>query len=522
MATRIVSFTEGMKIGLGYNRLTGDRLPTPAVVGSSITAIQGAGGQRVTSDCITITDVETLHKTLGISVDAGGEYMGFSGSAKVDYANSHDFSRFSTYVVVRVSVKDVTESIDSPVFSPDANELLVNNNPDRFRQRFGDTFVAGVLKGGEFFAIYQITGSDEKEKEDTATKVRAAYNAGPTASAHLNTDINTATSATKSHLEVSCHVFREGIISTADLNLEDILLTAKQFPIGVSGDKAFPYAVLLQDYEGLKNPNDQFVYIDIQNRQDVLEDLAKKRFEFLALRDDLKYILKHSGDFQNADGTAVIREKLIKDFDEVVDAINTMQNQAKICVRDAGQCDFTKFEAAKFVVPMLAKGTEDVLVTKGAAIADMDPLAIALRSSLPDADSRRGFNIGMAVAEGQTLPGPGKDSFGRTLRPEEQSGYAKGVRFSVDRNRNLEFAIKGAAIANVDAVLAKARTALPSAFYSLGFDIAAGIFGDTALGGAGHTLEGPGSQAIRDGLNDDGQKGFRAAVDLYLVQKHKA
>ncbi len=520
MATRIISFTEGMKIGLGYNQLTGDRLPTPAVVGPSITAIQGAGGQRVTSDCITITDVETLHKSIGITAEAGGSYYGFSANAKTEYTNTFDFSSFSTYVIVRVSVKDVTESIDSPVFSPDANELLVVGNKDRFRQRFGDSFISGVLKGGEFFAIYQVTGSEESEKESVAVKVRAAYNAGPTASAHLSTDINTATSQSKSHLEVSCHVFREGIISTADLTLEDILVTAKQFPIGVSGDKAFPYAVLLQDYEGLKNPNDNFVYVDIQNKQDVLEDLAKKRFEFLALRDDLKYILKHSNDFQNADGTSVDREKLIKDFDEVVDAINTMQKEASICTRNPGECVFSKFEAAKFVVPILSKGSEDVLVTKGEAIANMDPLAIALRSSLPDAASRRGFNIGMAVAEGHTLPGPGKDSFGRTLRPEEQSGYAKGVRFSVDRNRNLEFATKGAAIANVDAVVAKARTAIPSAFYSLGFDIAAGIFADEPLG-KGHTLEGPGSQAIRDGLNDDGQKGFRAAVDLYLVQKHK-
>jgi len=523
MATRIVPFADGMKIGLGYNRLTGDRLPTPAVQGTSISSLQGTTGQQVTIDCTTIKDVETLHKSLGISVDAGGSYMGFSGSAKVEYASSCDFSSYSTYVVVRVSVQDAFESLDLPVFSPEANELLVNNNPDRFRQRFGDTFISGVKKGGEYFAIYQITGSDQSERESMAVSVQAAYNAGPLASAHLSTDIQTATSSSSSHLEVHVHVFRQGTVGTADLNLEDIMKTAKEFPIGVSGDKAFPYAVLLQDYDGLKNPNDQFVYVDIQNKQDVLQDLAKKRFDFLALRDDLKYILKHSDDFQNADGTSVVREKLIKDLDEVVSAINTMQKEASICTRNAGQCEFTNFEVAKFVVPILSKGSEDILVAKGEAIANMmDPLAVALRNSLPDAPSRRGFNIGMAVAEGQTLPGPGKDSFGRTLRPEEQSGYAKGVRFSVDRNRNLEFATKGAAIANVDAVVAKARTAIPSAFYSLGFDIATGIFGDLALGGAGHTLEGPGSQAIRDGLNDDGQKGFRASVDLYLVQKHKA
>ncbi|NJK51749.1 MAG: hypothetical protein HC936_01305 [Leptolyngbyaceae cyanobacterium SU_3_3] len=136
------------------------------------------------------------------------------------------------------------------------------------------------------------------------------------------------------------------------MNIEDIMKTAKDFPVGVSGDQAFPYAVLLQDYDGLKNPNDQFDYIKIQNQQDVLEDLAKKRFEFLALRDDIKYILKHRDDFQNTDGTSVEREKLSKDFDVVVDAINTMQKEASACTRDPNKCEFTKFDVSKFNLPI--------------------------------------------------------------------------------------------------------------------------------------------------------------------------
>jgi len=354
MATRVVPFKDGMKIGLGYNRLTGDRLPTTAVQGSSISTLQGAAGQQVTISCRVVQDVETLHKSLGISVDAGGSYMGFSGSAKVDYVNSCDFSSFSTYVIVRVSVQNAIETIDNPIFSPDAVELLVNNNPDRFRQRFGDTFISGVRKGGEYIAIYQITGSEVSEKESLAVNVQASFN-GLLASGELSTKINTAKQSSKSHLEVNVHVFRQGTISSADLNLEDIMKTARDFPIAVSGANAFPYAVVLQDYDGLKNPNDEFIYVDIQNRQDVLENLANKRFEFLALRDDLKYMLKHSEDFQNADETPVDRTKLIMNLDEVVDSINSMQRQASDCTRDASKCEFVKFDVAKFNRPVLAK-----------------------------------------------------------------------------------------------------------------------------------------------------------------------
>src|SRR3954465_6019212 len=135
--------------------------------------------------------------------------------------------------------------------------------------------------------------------------------------------------------------------------------TARQFPVDVAGDKSFAYAVMLADYAGLKRPNDKFNYYDIMGQQDALKELATKRFELLALRDDIKYILKHTDDFKNADGTSVDREQLAKDYDEVVNELNTMQTQAAACSRDATQCTFSTFEAAKFKLPVVAKGPED-------------------------------------------------------------------------------------------------------------------------------------------------------------------
>jgi hypothetical protein len=77
-------------------------------------------------------------------------------------------------------------------------------------------------------------------------------------------------------------------------------------------------------------------------------------------------------------------------------------------------------------------------------------------------------------------------------------------------------AAKGAAIAAVDPIVAKARTAEPDVLYWLGFDIATGFFGDPALGGEGRTSTGPGSLGIRDALSAPGQRGFNASVALHL------
>lgn len=158
----------------------------------------------------------------------------------------------------------------------------------------------------------------------------------------------------------------------------------------------------------------------------------------------------------------------------------------------------------------------DALAAKGEAIANADPLSSELRNQVSEGPSRRGFYIGMAVAEGQTLPGPGKDRLGNSLIPAEREGFKTAVSFSVDRNRNADLAKKGAVIATMDPTVAEARTVVKDVLYWLGFDIATGIFGDPALGAQGKTAKGPGSLGIRDLLSDRAKSGFNASMEFHL------
>ena len=161
----------------------------------------------------------------------------------------------------------------------------------------------------------------------------------------------------------------------------------------------------------------------------------------------------------------------------------------------------------------------NALAARGEAIANQDPLAVELRNQQAEGLARRGFDIGMATAEGQTQPGPGKQRIQNSLSPAEQEGYKAAVSFSVERNRNARFAAIGATIAKVDPVVGKARNASNDVFYKLGFDIATGIFGDPALGAQGNTATGPGSLGIRDSLSRSGQRGFNDSVKLNLSRR---
>jgi hypothetical protein len=162
----------------------------------------------------------------------------------------------------------------------------------------------------------------------------------------------------------------------------------------------------------------------------------------------------------------------------------------------------------------------EALALKGGPIAAADPLAAALRAQQTGTAGQRGFDIGMAAAENQTAPGPGKQHIHDSLAKDEQFGYYEAVTFSLQRNNNRELAATGAAIDRADPTVAAARDANPNVFYQLGFDIATGIFGDPGLGARGNTLMGPGSEKIRATLGTEGQLGFDASVKFHLVRDY--
>ena len=161
------------------------------------------------------------------------------------------------------------------------------------------------------------------------------------------------------------------------------------------------------------------------------------------------------------------------------------------------------------------------LAEKGEAIANQDPLALALRNLQPDGPTRRGFDIGMTAAEHDTAAGPGKQRIQDSLLPEEQKGFKAAVTFLLTRNKNAKLAATGAAIAESDSLVAEARNTWEDPFFKLGFDIATGLFGDPAKGAEGNTLLGPGSLGIRSALNPAGQRGFDAAVKFHLARKYR-
>jgi hypothetical protein len=176
------------------------------------------------------------------------------------------------------------------------------------------------------------------------------------------------------------------------------------------------------------------------------------------------------------------------------------------------------FDAAVAYSLALYKQKLAELATRGAGMIEEDALSAEFLGLQKGASAQLGFLVGLAAAEGQTANGPGKQKIRGALPAEEQAGYDTAVAFSIGRNSNPDFARQGMAVAQADPAVAAIRTREADALYRLGFDIATGLFGDAALGAAGHTSEGPGSTAIRNSLTESGKRGYDAAVKYHLSQ----
>ena len=281
-------FSPGMDIGVGVNLLTGEALVT-AVTGTPVPP--DASGQTVESRLVRIDDISSLQKSLGIDVSANGSYMGFSASAKVDYSDSCSFNEHSIYLLISIKVTNALVRIDNPVLTAEANELLAAKNVDRFRERFGDVFVAGLHTGGEYFAVFQITGTDESEKERLAVQVNAAFTTIG-AGASVSASINSAKESSHTHLDLKVFTFQNGgSDTTQNQNVDQIMAKAHGFAPSVGGNFAVPYSIFPESYRTLKMPDDTVNLIDIENQREVLANNFKVRNELMVLLNNMEYIL---------------------------------------------------------------------------------------------------------------------------------------------------------------------------------------------------------------------------------------
>lgn len=151
------------------------------------------------------------------------------------------------------------------------------------------------------------------------------------------------------------------------------------------------------------------------------------------------------------------------------------------------------------------------LASRGAELANDDQETLEELNQQPEGAARTGFYIGLAAAEGHTLPGPGKQRIHDSLPPDQQEGFVAAVTFSLARNRKklTDLAPRGAELATQDPLAQQLRDQQLDDSTRLGFDVGMAAAED-------QTADGPGKKKMHDSLYPSEQTGFSTAVAFSL------
>lgn len=336
MPPKLIPFTDGMELGLGFDDLTGAVRSLAAIEFDAPGAATEDLGMTGYYDTSLVRTAEELYESLGVSVAAEGRYGLFSASAKVDFAESSKFSSTATFLVARAKVDKAFTRARNPRPVPDAQQLVRDGRMDDFRNRYGDHFIGGVKSGGEFVAVLSITSEKLEEEQQLAVSLKAGMD-GLVASGSVSASVESKVKELREKSEIRVSIYQRGgagaqISYTA--TVEEVLERLRTFA-GAIEQNPSAFEVQIASYDGLAFP-DQPSWFDLAHAQEVLDDCMRMRLELRTLRNDLDAVLTTPELFDSPPDRAVLSGW----HQQVTEQLNALSAHTSKVVRSVSSAEF--------------------------------------------------------------------------------------------------------------------------------------------------------------------------------------
>lgn len=346
-----VDFIEGMNLGLGYNSASNIVHPVPAFVNVGNTySVSMAQGQEVYMRIELLSNTLSLAEQMGVSASASLSYaLTNKGSAKAFFSQSSKQNNYSIYVLVQIYVTNNTTLLDltkNYELKPEAKKLLPQNQPE-FIQQYGESFVSGIITGGEFIGILEIKSESDQEFQEIKTKLKGSGNWGAydiKGSATFEKKLEEVTS----EYSLTTTVLKRGGTGPflENLTRESFIKEALEFPEKVKGDNAYPYAALLTSFNNI--PREIPFYLDITNQTSTLDRLGKWRQQLLNLLNDMEYARENPREFPG-----INLDLVSKHYFKISEEITKIVESGRKCYLNYQQCDMPvlDFTLMEFTLP---------------------------------------------------------------------------------------------------------------------------------------------------------------------------
>lgn len=521
----VVPFDRSLDFGIGLESTNAS--PMGKVVEGEITGVAKAEGATVSFEISRIQSTHDLEEKLDIAAKASYSAGPFANaSGRFNFAQSAAIHSNSLCFAITSSILLGQTSIDDPQLTPAAAALI--DNPDMFHTRFGDMFVRGIDRGGLFVAVMKLDTRSDEEAQSISSELSGTYGLfSADAQEHF------AKIEKDTHSELSIRVFHQGgpvglVLEKLDDPLQFYGMFQKwlQSFVDQPDSVAVPYAATLAPIVIANGPMPTNS-VDAEHARDVLLRCAKERSACLDKLNLMDAIVAAPARYTfTAPVTMAEVRSASNGYQEDVQTITSAASAAMDHPATAKMTAvFATDEGIAFPqgidpspMPFLNLGSLSTMAARGETLARGDPLLSAIRRLEPPGSAQKGFDIGLAISEGQWAQGPGKEKLKLDHANDfDQGAYQRAVDYQVDRNANPELALKGDAVVAARPDAAAARAKLPVGNQWLGFDIAAGLFGSRADGALGHTAQGPGANHIRDTLSGNSRLGYIAAVAFLQI-----
>jgi hypothetical protein len=184
------------------------------------------------------------------------------------------------YVLVRVTVTNKQTLLDltQSKLKPEAEKLFASN-PQEFIKQYGDSFVYGLVTGGEFIGVLEIESSSSSEFREIKTSLSGKASFG-LFSGNAKASFEQSMQKITSNYQMRATVFRQGGVGGLQAMTPDNLIkTALDFPDTVQGSNAVAYTALVIPYNHIPHPVTSA--LDVSNQTTVLEQIGAWRQRLL-------------------------------------------------------------------------------------------------------------------------------------------------------------------------------------------------------------------------------------------------
>lgn len=371
-------WSSGFNLGVGVDPVTGGLAGTPFTP-PMVTSVDKKSSKDT---AMYISSEEDLNQEVEASVS--GKYNiqpGMSANASTSYLNKVSYSENSTTLVLKHTISFGYEEAVNFQFTKEARKLM-DEQPKKFREAYGDYFVSAQEKGAQFVVLYKLTASSAKELNEF--KASVGVQADELMSAEGSTRFQRE--ASKKNIKMSTDILMEGYTGTppgGPWDPDKLYQALDWFKANAAG---IPTKFQLKHYVTL-NPNfpttidiDPNVFVELRQLYDNLWE-ARSLYNGLPkdYRDRLRVRYRAFEDGVSAQGRKALAKNL-----EARQGLNQTSNVllAELHTIAARRDFYFKVKAAIKDEPGkgAANGCRKEAWTYGFTTYDKDPVAVQIKS----------------------------------------------------------------------------------------------------------------------------------------------